>query len=54
MKIVCIKMPEKLVEIIDVLIMRGVARSRSELVRRAVQEYIRKQLVGSEHGDRDR
>ena len=41
MKIVSIKMPEELVELIDILVSTGRYTSRSEVIREAVRQLVR-------------
>ena len=44
MKTVSVKVPDRIVRAIDMLVRRGVYRSRSEAVRAAVAELLRSEL----------
>ncbi|MCS7112219.1 MAG: ribbon-helix-helix domain-containing protein [Ignisphaera sp.] len=50
MRIVTVKMPETYIEAIDELIRMGRYSSRSEVIRSAIRELLKKELWVSEHG----
>ncbi len=53
MPIVTVHMPKRLIEKIDELVKKGVASSRSELIRQAVAYYINVVLRGGESGEEE-
>lgn len=50
MRIVTVKMPETYIEAIDELIRMGRYSSRSEVIRSAIRELLRKELWSSDQG----
>lgn len=54
MKIISVQLPQSLINAIDTLVKRGVYPNRSEAIRTAIRELIRKELYQTEISEEEK